>query len=54
MRNGCHENIEDQKVKLHDDVKTVKYFSCLGDKINSGDGCDAAVTSRTSIGLVKY
>ena len=45
---GNHENV-DQKRKLHDDEKTVKEFSYLGERINSGDGCEAAVTSRTRI-----
>ena len=30
-----HKNVEDQKEKLHDDVKTVTEFSYLGDRINS-------------------
>ena len=38
--------------KLHDDVETVR-VSYLGDRINSGGGCVAAVTSRTRLGWVK-
>ena len=33
---GYHQNIEDQKERLHDDVETVKEFSYQGDRINSG------------------
>ena len=40
--------------KLHDDVKTVIEFSYLGDRISSGGGCVAAVTSRTRLGWVKF
>ena len=50
---GYHKNVEDQKEKLHDDVETVTEFSYLGDRINSGGGCAAAVTSRTRLGWVK-
>ena len=51
---GFHENVEDQKEKLHDDVETVTEFSYLGDRINSGDVCESAVTSRTRLGRAKY
>ena len=51
---GHHENEEDQKEKLHDYVETVTEFSYLGDRINSGGGCEVAVTSRTRIGWVKF
>ena len=44
---GCRENIEDQRTKLHDDVETVTDFLYLGNRINSGRGHKAAVTSRT-------
>ena len=49
---GYHKN-EDQKEKLHDEVETVTEFSYLGDRINSGGGCEAAITSRTRIGWAK-
>ena len=42
--------MQDQKEKWHDDVETVTEFSYLGDRINSGGGCVAAVTSRTRLG----
>ena len=38
---GYHENVEDQKEKLHDDVETVTELSYLGDRINSGGRCVA-------------
>ena len=44
---GYHKSVEDQKEKLHDDVETVTEFSYLGDRIKSGGGFVAAVTSRT-------
>ena len=47
---GYHKNVEDQKEKLHDYVETETEFSYLVDRINSGGGCGAAVTSRTRIG----
>ena len=52
--NGYHKNVEDQKVKLHDDVETVTEYSYLGDRINSGGGCVTAVTSRSRLGWVKF
>ena len=36
---GYHENVEDQKEKLHDDVETVTELSYLFDRIISGGGC---------------
>ena len=38
---GYNKNV-DQKEKLHDDTETVTGFSYLGDRINSGGGCEAA------------
>ena len=40
--------------KLHGDVVTVTYLSYLGDRINSGGGCEAAGTSGTGIGWAKF
>ena len=51
---GCHDNVEDQEEKLHDDVETVTHFSYLGDGINSVDGCEATATIRTRLGRVKF
>ena len=47
---GCHKNVEDQKEKLHDDVETMTDVSYLGNRTNSGCGCEAAVTSGTRLG----
>ena len=48
--NGSHKNI-DQKGKFNDDdVETVTDFSYLSDRLNSGCGCEEAVTSRTRLG----
>ena len=49
-----HKNVEDQKEKLYDDMETVTECSYLGDRINSGGGCVAAVTSRTRIEWAKF
>ena len=46
--------MEDQKEKLHDVVETMTEFSYLGDGINLGGGCVAAVTSRTRLGWVNF
>ena len=43
----------DQKEKLHD-VEKVTDLSYLGDGINSGGGCEAAVTSITRTGWVTF
>ena len=51
---GHHENWEGQKVELYDDMETVTEFSYLGDTMNSGGGCEVAVTSRTWIGRAKF
>ena len=51
---GHHENVEDLKETLHDDVETVIDFSYLDDIINSGGGCVTAVASRTRLGWVKF
>ena len=47
--NGYHKDVEDQKAKLHDDVKTVTGFSYLDKRIHSGGVCEAVVTCRTRI-----
>ena len=51
---GCHDNLEDLKEKLHDDVDTVNDFSYLGDRTNIEDGCEVAVTFGTRFGCVRY
>ena len=47
-------SVEDQKERLHADVETVKEFSYLGCRMNSGGGCEAAVTSGTRVGWAKF
>ena len=42
---GHNENVGDQKEKLHHDVETVTELSFVGDGINSGGLCEAAITS---------
>ena len=48
----CHRN-GDQEEKLHEYVKKSTDFSYLVDIMYSGGGCEAAVTSRNRLGLVK-
>ena len=40
--------------KLCEEVETVNGFCYLGDRLNAGGGCEAAVTARVGIGLVKF
>ena len=40
--------------KLCEEVETVKAFNYLGDRINALGGCEAAVTSRTRLGWMKF
>ena len=39
---------------LCDDVKAVKEFCYLGDRLNASGGCETAVTSRVRIGWMKF
>ena len=39
---------------LCDEVKTVKGFCYLGDRLNASGGCETAVTSRLRIGWMKF
>ena len=53
----CEGNIGEaveQEVKLCDAVKTVREFTCLGDRVSAGGGCEAAVTARTTCGWVDF
>ena len=43
-----------QEEMLCDDVKTVREFTYLGDRVSAGGGCEAAVTARTRCGWVKF
>ena len=44
----------EQVVELCDEVETVGVFTCLGDRVSAGRGCEAAVTARTRRGWVKF
>ena len=37
----------EQEETLCDKVETIREFAYLGDRVNSGGGCEAAVTART-------
>ena len=43
-----------QEEKLCDEVKTVREFTYIGDRVRAGGGCEDAVTARTRCGLVKF
>ena len=46
----CEGNIGEgveQEDRLCHEVETVKGFTYLGDRMNAGGGCEAAVTART-------
>ena len=49
-----HKNIDDQEEKLHDDVEPVTDFPYLGDRIISGGGCEAALTSIIRLVWIKF
>ena len=51
---GYHKKVENLKEKLLEDVETVTKLSYLDNRINSRGGCEADVTSRTSIGWAKF
>ena len=40
--------------ELCEEVKTVRGFCYLGDRVNASGGCEAAVTARARIGWVKF
>jgi len=40
--------------ELCEEVETVRGFCYLGDRVNAGGGCKAAVTARARIGWVKF
>ena len=39
---------------LCDEVEIVKGFCCLGDRLNASGGCETAVTTRVTIGWMKF
>ena len=51
---GITEGMMDSIEKLCDEVATVKGFCYLGDRLNASDECEAAVTARVRIGLVRF
>ena len=44
----------DSVEELCEEVETVRRFCYLGDRVNAGSGCVAAVTARARIGWVKF
>ena len=40
--------------ELCEEVKMVRGFCYLGDRVNASGGCEAAVTARARIGWVKF
>ena len=48
------EGTVDSMEKLCDEVETVNGFCYLGDRLNAGCGCVAAVTARVRINWVKF
>ena len=44
----------DSVEELCEEVETERGFCYLGDKVNGGGGCEAAVTARARIGWVKF
>ena len=48
------EGMLDMIEKLYDEVKTVNEFCCLGDRLSSNGGCEAAVTARIKIGWIRF
>ena len=44
----------DSVEELWEEVEMVRGFCYLGDRVNAGGGCEAAVTARARIGWVKF
>ena len=44
----------DSVEELCEEVETVRGFCYLGDRVNAGGGCEAAVIARARIGWVKF
>ena len=49
-REGCNGEVEEQKGMSMGDVEKVDRFCYLGDTINSGGGCEIAVSRRCRLG----
>ena len=45
---------ESKEEEFCEEVETVRGFCYLGDRVNAGGGCEAAVTARARIGWVKF
>ena len=43
-----------QEEKLCHDMESVREFTCLGDRLSAGGGCEAAVTARTRCGWAMF
>ena len=53
----CEGNIVEaveQEDNVCDEVETAREFPYLGDRVSADGGCEAAVTSRTRCGWVKF
>ena len=48
------DGMEEPVKVLCDEVKTVKGFCYLGDRLNASGGCETAVTSKVRIGWMKF
>ena len=46
--------VEIQQEVMCDEVETVKGFCYLGNRLKASGGCEAAVSSRTRMGLKKF
>ena len=44
----------DSVEELCEEVETARGFCYLGDRVNTGGGCEAAVTARARIGWMKF
>ena len=44
----------EQEEKICDEVKTVREFTYLGDRVSAGGACDAVVISRTRCWSAKF
>ncbi|XP_044179666.1 uncharacterized protein LOC122961149 [Acropora millepora] len=54
---GCKKQADgfmDSVEELCEEMETVRGFCYLGDRVNAGGGCEAAVTARARIGWVKF
>ena len=47
MCEGDNRELVEQEEKLCDEVETVRVSTYLGERVNAGGGCEAAVTART-------